>query len=124
VRKRRFVIAAAVLVGAGLAIAAGFGTYRAFLAPNQVVGVYLDAGADPQAVASQIVGSDGSAYQLGWCSGAGPGPDLQKSLALTYYININRGRETEALRKAQQTPGVRNAWLAPIPSRSCPNDLP
>jgi hypothetical protein len=118
------VIAAAVLVGAGLAIGAGFGTYRAFMAPNQAVEVYLDAGADPQAVARQIVGSDGSAYQVGWCSGAGPGPDLQKRLALTYYININRGHETEALRQAQQIPGVRNAGLTPIPSRSCRNDLP
>jgi hypothetical protein len=115
-RERRFVMAAAVLVGAGLAIAAGFGAYRAFLAPNQAVEVSLDAGADPQAVARQIVGSDGSAYQVGWCSGAGPAPDLQKRLALTYYININRGRETESLRQAQQIPGVQNAWLDPIPS--------
>ena len=117
-------MAAAVLVGTGLAIAAGFGAYRAFLAPNRALEVYLDSGADPQAVATQIVGSDGSAYQVGWCAGAGPGPDLQKRLALTYYININRGREIEALRQAQQIPGVRYAGLVPIPSRSCPNDLP
>lgn len=117
-------MAAAVLLGAGLAIAAGFAAYRAFLAPNQAVEVYLDRGSDPQAVARQIVAGDGSAYQVGWCSGAGPGPDMQKSLALTYYININRGHETEALRQAQQIPGVRDAWLAPIPSRSCRNDLP
>jgi hypothetical protein len=117
-------MAAAVLVCAGLAIAAGFGAYRAFLAPNQAVEVSLDAGADAQAVARHIVGSDGSAYQVGWCGGAGPGPDLQKRLALTYYININRGHETEALRQAQQISGVLNAWLTPIPSRSCPNDLP
>lgn len=117
-------MAAAVLVGAALAIAAGFAVYRAFLAPNQAVEVYLDAGSDPQAVARQIVAGDGSAYQVGWCGGAGPGPDMQKSLALTYYININRGHETDALRQAQQIPGVRHAWLAPIPSRSCRNDLP
>jgi hypothetical protein len=118
------VIAAAVLVGAGLAIAAGFGAYRAFLAPNQAVEVYLDAGSDAQAVGRQIVGGDGSAYQVGWCGGAGPGPDMQKRLALTYYININRGREAEALRQAQQIPGVRHAWLGPMPSRFCPKDLP
>lgn len=123
-RKRPFVRAAVVLIGAGLIIAAGFVAYRAFLAPNQSVEVYLDAGADAQAVARQIVGSDGSAYQVGWCGGAGPGPDLQKRLALTYYININRGRETEALRQAQQIQGVRNAWLATIPAQSCRNDLP
>jgi hypothetical protein len=123
-RKREIVMAAAVLVGAALAIAAGFGAYRAFLAPNQAVEVYLDAGSDPQAVGRQIDGSDGSAYQIGWCGGAGPGPEMQKSLALTYYIKITRGRETEALRQAQQIPGVRHAWLAPIPSRFCPNDLP
>jgi hypothetical protein len=118
------VIAAAVLVGAGLAIAAGFGEYRAILAPNQAVEVYLDAGSDAQAVGRQITGGDGSAYQVGWCGGAGPGPDMQKRLALTYYININRGREAEALRQAQQIPGVRHAWLGPMPSRFCPKDLP
>jgi hypothetical protein len=117
-------MAAGVLIGAGLIIAAGFGVNRAFLAPNQSVEVYLDAGVDAQAVARQIVGSDGSAYQVGWCGGAGPGPDLQKRLALTYYININRGRETEALRQAQQIQGVRNAWLVSIPAQSCRNDLP
>jgi len=117
-------MAAAVLVGASLAIAAGFGVYRVFLAPNQAVELYLDTGADPQAVAKQIVGSDGSAYQVGWSGGAGPGPDMQKRLALTYYINVNRRHEAEALRQAQQIPGVRYASLAPIPSRSCPKDLP
>jgi hypothetical protein len=49
---------------------------------------------------------------------------MQKRLALTYYININRGREAEALRQAQQIPGVRHAWLGPMPSRFCPKDLP
>jgi hypothetical protein len=117
-------MAAAVLVGAVLAIAAGFAAYRAFLAPNQAIEVYLDAGTDPQAVARQIVAGDRSAYQVGWCGGAGPGPAMQKSMALTYYININRGREAAALRQAQQITGVRQAWLAPIPSRSCRNDLP
>jgi hypothetical protein len=124
VRKRQVVIAAAVLVCAGLAIAAGFAAYRAFLAPNEAVEVYLDAGSDPQAVARQIVAGDGSAYRVGWCGGAGPGPEMQKSLGLTYYINIRRGHETEALRQAQQILGVRHAWLAPIPSRSCRNDVP
>jgi hypothetical protein len=117
-------MAAAVLVGAGLGIAVGFGAYRAILAPKQAVEVYLDPGSDPQAVASQIVGSDGSAYQAGWCSGAAPAPDIQKRLFRTYYINIYRGREPDALRQAQHIPGVRQASLAPIPSRSCRNDLP
>ncbi len=120
--KRRLVLPITILLAAGLAVGAGQVIYRVFLAPTQAVVVYLNAGVNPQAVAKEIAGSDAIAYQVQWCGGAGPGPDMEKRLARTYYVNIKRGGEAAALDRARQTPGVRQAWLDAIPG-PCPKNL-
>lgn len=112
----------AVLVAAALTAGASLAVYRVFLVPIQAVEIELAAGVDAQVVAKQIAGPTAVAYQIPWCGGAGPGPELAQRSARTYYINIDRGGETQAFRRAQHTSGVRQAWLVPIPG-ACPNYL-
>jgi hypothetical protein len=119
VSKRRLV---AILVAAALTTGASLAIYRVFLMPTQAVEVELVAGVDPQVVAKQIAGSAAVAYNVPWCGGAGPSPEMAQRFARTYYININRGGEADALRRAQQIAGVRQAWLVTIPG-PCPNNL-
>lgn len=119
---RRLGRLAAILLAVALTVAASLAIYRVFLAPTQAVEIELDAGVDAQTVAHQIAGSAAVAYQIPWCGGAGPGPDLAKRFARTYYVNIKRGGEAEAFRRAQQIPSVQRAWLVPIPG-TCPNYL-
>jgi hypothetical protein len=122
VSKRRLVLLVTILVAAGLAVGAGQLIYRVFLAPTQAVVVDLDAAVNPQAVAKEIAGSDAVAYHVEWCGGASPSPDLEKRLERTYYVNIKRGGEAQALHRARQIPGVWQAWLDSIPG-PCPNNL-
>lgn len=117
--RRRLV---AALVAIALTAGASLAVYRIFLVPTQAVEIELAAGVDPQGVAKQIAGSAAVAYQVPWCGGAGPGPEIARRYARTYYININRGGEAEAFRRAQQIAGVRQAWLVSIPG-PCPNKL-
>lgn len=117
--KRRLLasLAAAVLV-----VGAGLATFGVFLAPTQAVEVELVAGVDAQFLAKQIGGSTAVAYQIPWCGGAGPGPEMAKAWERTYYVNINRGGEAEAFRRAQQIAGVRQAWLVPNSESGLPEE--
>jgi len=122
VNKRLLVGLAAIVLAAALTAGASLAIYRVFLAPTQAVEIELAAGVDAQVVAKNIAGSAAVAYQVHWSGGAGPGPELARRFARTFYVDIKRGGEAEAFRRAQQILGVRQAWLVPIPG-SCPNNL-
>jgi hypothetical protein len=111
-----------MLVAAALTASASLAVYRLFLAPTQAIEIELLAGVDPGVVARQIAGPTAVSYQIPWCGGAGPGPELAQRFARTYYINIDGGGETESFRRAQHTSGVRQAWLVSIPG-DCPHNL-
>jgi hypothetical protein len=76
-------------------------------------------------VAKQIAGSGAVAYTVPFCGGAfpvAPSRDKQQPRGQTYLINIKPGGEAEAFARAQQIPGVRQAWPYMIP-KPCPKNM-
>jgi hypothetical protein len=103
------VAAAALLVGGGQLVS------RWVLAPTEAVAFKLEAGLDPQAVANQIAGNDAVAYNASYCGGAAPSRQMLEAIRHTFYVDVSRGTEADALRRARLIVGVRDASLEPIP---------